>query len=116
MLSGQLAHERALPNRRKSNKADAGNTSPGDVKSGYVASGLHSFKAIVNHSQPPPPPLEDGVNNSLRSLASFAFNWPKWYDVALFFWVSIEDGVSLSSYAYSRQGLYAYLPFRPRHL
>lgn len=27
--------------------------------------------------QPPPPPLDDGVNSSLRNLASFAFSWPK---------------------------------------
>lgn len=45
---------------------------------------------------PPPPPEEDGVRSSLFSLASLAFNWPRWKDVALFFWVlAISASMSL---------------------
>ena len=33
---------------------------------------------------PPPPPLEEGIISSRLSLASFAFSWPRWKDVALF--------------------------------
>ena len=37
-----------------------------------------------------------GCMSSLRSLASFALSVPKWYDVALFFWVlAISVSISL---------------------
>lgn len=69
------------------------------------------------YSLPPPPPLDEGVNNSLRNFASLAFSCPKWYDVALFFCVSKEDGwVLLNLFDGERPSLSTYWPFRPRHL
>lgn len=45
---------------------------------------ISSFFAIP---PPPPPPPPVGIKSSLFNFASLAFSWPKWYEVALFFWV-----------------------------
>ena len=45
---------------------------------------------------PPPPPLLDGVRSSRLSLASLAFSWPRWKEVALFFCVlAISSSIDL---------------------
>jgi len=41
--------------------------------------------SIQDYLPPPPPP--EGEINSRRNLANFALSTPKWYEVALFFWV-----------------------------
>lgn len=75
------------------------------------------YDMFQSNSQPPPPPLDEGVSNSLRNFASLAFSCPKWYDVALFFCVSREDGWDLLNlFDGKRPSLPTYWPFRPRHL
>ena len=75
------------------------------------------YEVFWSNSQPPPPPLDEGVSNSLRNFASLAFSCPKWYDVALFFCVSKEDGWDLLNlFNRKRPSLSTYWPFRPRHL
>lgn len=75
------------------------------------------YDVLRPDSLPPPPPLDAGVNNSLRNFASLAFSCPKWYDVALFFCVSKVDGWDhLNLYDGKRPTLSTYWPFRPRHL
>lgn len=75
------------------------------------------YKVFWSNSQPPPPPLDEGVSNSLRNFASLAFSCPKWYDVALFFCVSKADGWDfLNLFDWKRSSPSTYSPFRPRHL
>mmetsp|Transcript_14268 Transcript_14268/g.17990 ORF Transcript_14268/g.17990 Transcript_14268/m.17990 type:complete len:254 (+) Transcript_14268:688-1449(+) len=46
-----------------------------------------SPRRLTSKPSPPPPEEEFSTRSSLRSLASLAFSVPRWYSVALFFWV-----------------------------
>ena len=41
-----------------------------------------------------PPPALEPSSSCVRSFAIFALSWPKWYSVALFFWLrfAVEEG------------------------
>lgn len=120
MLAGQSAHERTFPNRRKSYESNAGDSSSSDIEASWSVSESWETPPTTcfdKNSLPPPPPLDEGVNNSLRSFASLAFSCPKWYDVALFFCVSKVDGWDhVNLFDGKRPTLSTYWPFRPRHL
>jgi hypothetical protein len=47
-------------------------------KPGPIHESTADVKGVHPPSPPPPPPPPEGLINSLRSLASLAFNWPKW--------------------------------------
>eukprot|EP00958_Prasinococcus_capsulatus_P011490 scaffold1142_cov387-Prasinococcus_capsulatus_cf.AAC.4 len=53
-------------------------------------------KRCTSKPSPAAPVLPPGSSSCVRSLASFALSWPKWYSVALFFCVrAISSSISL---------------------